>query len=81
LSGRLQAAVDLLSLRLGEGQVARSGLSVGIGLYPQDGESFEDLMARADYNMQENKAARKSARDDLSPNIILFPIRSPGGSR
>jgi diguanylate cyclase (GGDEF)-like protein len=81
LSERLQQAVDIFSLRLGENTVARSGLSVGIALYPQDGESFEDLMARADLNMQENKAARKTARLELSPNIIPFPVRSPGQSR
>jgi diguanylate cyclase (GGDEF)-like protein/putative nucleotidyltransferase with HDIG domain len=80
LSERLQQAVDLFSLRLDEGKVARSGVSVGIALYPQDGESFEDLMVRADYNMYQNKAARKAARLERPANLLPFPIKNPGGA-
>ncbi len=76
---RLQQAVDLFTIRLDEGKVARAGLSVGIALYPQDGELFEDLMVRADYNMYQNKSSRKNARVELQPNIVPFPIKSPGG--
>ena len=79
LAERLQQAVDVFALRVEEGKVARSGLSIGIALYPQDGETFEELMMRADYNMYQNKAARKSARLALAPNIIPFPLKSPGG--
>ncbi len=80
LSERLQQAVDLFSLRLEEGKVARSGISIGISLYPQDGESFEDLMVRADYNMYQNKAARKAARLERPANLLPFPIKNPGGT-
>lgn len=76
---RLQQAVEVFALRLEEGKVARSGLSVGIALYPQDGETFEDLMMRADYNMYQNKAARKTERLSLAHNIVPFPIKLPGG--
>ena len=79
LSERLQRAVDLFSLRLEERQAARAGLSIGIALYPQDGESFEDLLMRADYNMYQNKSARKNARLETAANIIPFPIKVPGG--
>ncbi|MFQ5877359.1 MAG: HD domain-containing phosphohydrolase [Acidobacteriota bacterium] len=79
LAERLQRAVDSFALKLEGGKAARSGLSVGIALYPQDGESFEDLILKADYNMYENKGARKKARLTGSPNVIPFPIRSPGG--
>ncbi|HXH28975.1 MAG TPA: sensor domain-containing diguanylate cyclase, partial [Candidatus Polarisedimenticolia bacterium] len=79
LCERLQRAVDVFSLRLDGGEVARSGLSVGIALFPQDGESFEELLMRADYNMYQNKAARKNAKADVQPNIIPFPVRTPGG--
>jgi GGDEF domain-containing protein len=58
--------------------VARSGLSIGIALYPMDGEGFEDLLLRADHNMYQNKAARKNARLERAPNIVPFPIKSPG---
>jgi diguanylate cyclase (GGDEF)-like protein len=77
LAERLQQAVDLFRLRLEEGNVARSGLSIGIALYPQDGEGFEDLLVRADHNMYQNKASRKNARLELQPNVLPFPIRRP----
>ncbi len=78
LAERLQQAVDLFTLRLGEGKVARSGLSIGIALYPVDGEGFEDLLVRADHNMYQNKATRKNASLEREPNIVPFPIKSPG---
>ncbi|OLC55664.1 MAG: hypothetical protein AUH92_01630 [Acidobacteria bacterium 13_1_40CM_4_69_4] len=79
LAERLQQAVDLFTLRLEEGKVARAGLSIGIALYPQDGEGFEDLLVRADHNMYQNKSARKNARLERAPNIVPFPTKSPGG--
>jgi len=78
LAERLQQAVDLFTLRLEEGKVARSGLSIGIALHPLDGEGYEDLLVRADHNMYQNKAARKNARLLRAPNILPFPIKSPG---
>ena len=78
LAERLQQAVELFTLRLEEGKVARSGLSVGITLHPMDGDGFEDLLVRADHNMYQNKAARKNARLERAPNIVPFPIKSPG---
>ncbi|HEV8702929.1 MAG TPA: HD domain-containing phosphohydrolase [Candidatus Polarisedimenticolia bacterium] len=80
LAERLQQAVDLFRLRLEEGNVARSGLSIGIALFPQDGEGFEDLLVRADHNMYQNKAARKNARLEMNPNVLPFPIRRPSGT-
>jgi diguanylate cyclase (GGDEF)-like protein/putative nucleotidyltransferase with HDIG domain len=78
LAERLQQAVDLFTLRLEEGKVARSGLSIGIALHPLDGEGYEDLLVKADHNMYQNKAARKNARLQRAPNILPFPIKSPG---
>ncbi len=78
LTERLQQAVDIFSLRLDGGKSARAGVSIGIALYPDDGESFEELMLKADYNMYQNKAARKSLRQGRLPNVIPFPARSPG---
>jgi diguanylate cyclase (GGDEF)-like protein/putative nucleotidyltransferase with HDIG domain len=81
LAERLQQAVDLFTLRLAEGRVARSGLSVGIALYPQDAEAFEELMVRADFNMYQNKSARKNARLERQENILPFPIKAPGNKQ
>ncbi len=79
LAERLQKSVDHFTLKLDGGRTARCGLSIGIALYPQDGESFEDILSRADQNMRRNKEVRKNAREARSPNVIPFPIQSPGG--
>jgi diguanylate cyclase (GGDEF)-like protein len=78
LAERLQQAVDLFTLRTDDGKVARAGLSVGIAIHPQDGETLEDLMARADVNMYRNKRARRNSRAKRSPNVVPFPVQSPG---
>lgn len=73
LAERLQRAVDGFALRLdGKGRTARAGLSVGIAIYPLDGESLDDLMARATLNQIHNKRVRKSARAS-APNVVRFP--------
>jgi diguanylate cyclase (GGDEF)-like protein len=75
---RLPQAVELFSLRLEKDKSIRCGLSAGIALYPQDGESFEDLMVRADFNMYQNKEARRKARQERPRNLLPFPIKKPG---
>ncbi len=73
LAERLQQAVDAFGLRLEEtGQTARAGVSIGIAVYPLDGESLDDLLARAMLNRARNKHARHSARA-AAPNVIRFP--------
>jgi diguanylate cyclase (GGDEF)-like protein len=73
LSERLQQAVDGFALRLDDkGGTARAGLSVGVAIYPLDGESLDDLMARATLNRIHNKRVRKSVRN-AAPNVVRFP--------
>ncbi|MGH9798400.1 MAG: hypothetical protein ACRD5D_09640 [Candidatus Polarisedimenticolia bacterium] len=48
-----------------------------MALYPQDAEAFEELMVRADFNMYQNKSARKNARLERQENILPFPIKAP----
>ena len=73
LAERLQQAVEAFGLRLDEeGRTARAGVSIGIAVYPLDGESLDDLLARAMLNRARNKHARRSARA-ASPNVIRFP--------
>ena len=79
LAERLQQAVDGFALRLEEnGPPARTGLSVGIAIYPLDGETLADLMQRAALNRARNKLARREARTS-TPNVV--PFRSPAGDR
>jgi diguanylate cyclase (GGDEF)-like protein/putative nucleotidyltransferase with HDIG domain len=77
LAERLQQAVDGFALRVNEeGQPARAGLSVGIAIYPLDGERLDDLLQRASLNRARNKHARREARTS-TPNVV--PFRPPGG--
>jgi diguanylate cyclase (GGDEF)-like protein len=73
LGERLQQAVDAFGLRLDEtAQMARAGISIGIAIYPLDGETLDDLLARAMLNRARNKHARRSSRA-ATPNVIRFP--------
>ena len=71
LTERLQKAVDGFALRLEDGTVARAGLSIGIAIYPLDGEGYDDLMQRASLNRVRNRQARRAARA-ASPNVVPF---------
>jgi len=78
LAERLQQAVDGFALHLTEdGPAARAGLSVGIAVYPLDGEGLDDLLERARLNGLRNKQARKAARS-ATPNVL--PFRPSGRS-
>jgi diguanylate cyclase (GGDEF)-like protein len=71
LTERLQQAVDGFALRLEEGEAARAGLSVGISIYPLDGEGIDDLLQRASLNRARNRQARRAARE-AAPNVVPF---------
>ena len=71
LTERLQQAIDGFALRLEEGALARAGLSVGISIYPLDGEGLDDLMQRASINRTRNRQLRRAARD-AAPNVVPF---------
>jgi diguanylate cyclase (GGDEF)-like protein/putative nucleotidyltransferase with HDIG domain len=71
LTERLQQAIDGFALRLEEGALARAGLSVGISIYPLDGEGLDDLMQRASMNRTRNRQARRAARA-AAPNVVPF---------
>jgi len=71
LTERLQQAVDGFALRLEDGVMARAGLSVGIAIYPLDGEGLDDLMQRASINRRRNRQARRAARA-AAPNVVPF---------
>ena len=71
LTERLQQAVDGFALKLEDGSALHAGLSVGIALYPVDGETLEALMPRASLNRARNKHSRKVARA-ASPNVVPF---------
>jgi diguanylate cyclase (GGDEF)-like protein/putative nucleotidyltransferase with HDIG domain len=55
----LQASVDDLSFEARSGKRLPLSLSIGTAVFPQDGESYESLLATADQRMYQDKAARK----------------------
>jgi len=57
---RLQEAVGALSLRADDGREIALRVSAGASVFPEDGESYERLLARADRRMYRNKAESKT---------------------
>jgi diguanylate cyclase (GGDEF)-like protein/putative nucleotidyltransferase with HDIG domain len=57
----LQKEVDEVYFEARPGKRLRLGISVGTAVFPQDGDSYEVMLATADSRMYHDKAARKSA--------------------
>ncbi len=58
----LQEHVSDIELAVGTDQFLRLGVSVGVAVYPQDGVTFEALVAKADRRMYQDKAERTLSR-------------------
>ncbi|HZS07813.1 MAG TPA: diguanylate cyclase [Blastocatellia bacterium] len=59
---RLQDAVDNFELPVGNGRVARVGVSIGQAVFPKDGATFRELKEAADQRMYSNKKERKTGK-------------------
>jgi diguanylate cyclase (GGDEF)-like protein/putative nucleotidyltransferase with HDIG domain len=59
---QLQAAVAGISLHGDDGRRIDLRVSAGASVFPEDGETYERLLARADRRMYRNKAASKRER-------------------
>jgi len=55
----LQQGIDEVFFEARPGKRVRLGISVGAAVFPQDGESYEKLLATADHRMYSDKAGRK----------------------
>ena len=58
---RLQEAVASISLQADDGREIGLRVSAGASVFPEDGETYERLLARADRRMYRNKAESKTA--------------------
>jgi diguanylate cyclase (GGDEF)-like protein/putative nucleotidyltransferase with HDIG domain len=58
--GQLQRAVATLLLRAPDGREVPLRVSAGASVFPEDGETYERLLVRADRRMYRNKAQSKS---------------------
>jgi diguanylate cyclase (GGDEF)-like protein/putative nucleotidyltransferase with HDIG domain len=57
---RLQGAVGAISLRADDGREIALRVSAGASVFPEDGETYERLLSRADRRMYRNKAESKT---------------------
>jgi diguanylate cyclase (GGDEF)-like protein len=57
---RVQEAVAAISLHADDGQEIPLRVSAGASVFPEDGETYERLLARADRRMYRNKAESKT---------------------
>ena len=75
--GELQEAIDEVYFEARPGKRLHLGLSIGAAVFPQDGESYEALLATADSRMYQDKSGRKrrSGRD-LIPRGQLMPVNA-----
>ena len=55
----LQQGIDEVFFEARPGKRVQLGISVGAAVFPQDGESYEALLATADHRMYSDKAGRK----------------------
>jgi diguanylate cyclase (GGDEF)-like protein/putative nucleotidyltransferase with HDIG domain len=63
----LQRAVDEVYFEARPGKRLAIGMSIGSAVFPQDGESYETLLATADSRMYQDKASRKRLSDQRAP--------------
>jgi diguanylate cyclase (GGDEF)-like protein/putative nucleotidyltransferase with HDIG domain len=55
----LQKGIDDVYFEARPGKLVQLGISVGAAVFPQDGESYESLLATADNRMYQDKSSRK----------------------
>ncbi|MGH9408571.1 MAG: diguanylate cyclase, partial [Vicinamibacterales bacterium] len=67
----LQKSIDEVYFEARPGKRLQLGISIGAAVFPQDGESYEALLATADSRMYQDKAARKrrSGREYTRPPL------------
>jgi diguanylate cyclase (GGDEF)-like protein len=63
----LQQSIDEVFFEARPGRHVRLGISVGAAVFPQDGESYEALLATADSRMYQDKSVRKRRGDRDTP--------------
>ena len=68
----LQKGIDDVYFEARPGKRLPIGISVGTAVFPQDGESYEALLATADSRMYQDKAARKRrlGQDRKRPELL-----------
>ena len=75
----LQKNIDEVYFEARPGKRVQLGISVGAAVFPQDGESYESLLATADSRMYQDKATRKrrSSREPAMRNDVIAASEFP----
>lgn len=71
----LQRAVSRLNLTLDTGAAISVAISVGVAVCPDDGATFDELLAAADRRMYENKQQRRTPPKSGSGLRLAVPAR------
>ena len=67
----LQKSIDGVFFEARPGKRLQLGISVGAAVFPQDGESYEALLATADNRMYQDKAGRKRRTGGDYPRQVI----------
>ena len=72
----LQKGIDDAYFEARPGKSVKLGISVGAAVFPQDGESYEALLATADSRMYQDKARRKrpGVRETIRPDAATTQL-------
>jgi diguanylate cyclase (GGDEF)-like protein len=70
----LQKSIDEVYFEARPGKRLQLGISIGAAVFPQDGESYEALLATADSRMYQDKAGRKrrGSRDSGRHEVLAM---------
>jgi diguanylate cyclase (GGDEF)-like protein/putative nucleotidyltransferase with HDIG domain len=58
-ASELQKSIDALEIEVRPGLSLKPGISIGVAVSPEDGETYDELLASADRRMYEDKQARR----------------------
>jgi diguanylate cyclase (GGDEF)-like protein/putative nucleotidyltransferase with HDIG domain len=67
---RIRSAVESHDFTIRTGRTTKIGISIGIGCFPSDGETAEELLSQAGHNMQQDKHGRKLNPASAEQNVV-----------
>jgi diguanylate cyclase (GGDEF)-like protein/putative nucleotidyltransferase with HDIG domain len=77
----LQARVGRIEIEVRKGKTVRLSASAGAALYPDDGNSYEELLAQADHRMYRDKAARRRKVPQAAAGFMAAVYQTPAPSQ
>ncbi len=77
LCSRIETAVGAFALPVGDNKHASVGVSLGSSGYPEEGETFDQMIVAADRAMYERKTSRKRSgqKDSVKPTSRVYTNR------